>query len=1002
MAYYPLHVITGYTFLNSALKISPYVNKGKELGFFKLGICDFNPYSFPHLYKEVASKGIKPIFGMSITFLYEDKYRTICLYIENEKGYKNLCSICSKIKDDVYEGDFSSTDGLIAIVPLLSSSFFNINEPLENSLDMLLKLKKKFTHFYLGSECYKKEQVEFLNNFYEFANENNFLTIAFPKTLCLKKEDGLTLEIIRAIKEDKKLNTYEEITTPYYLLSENEAREIYRKEDFLFFEENKFTDFNFLKKRGELLSFPLSSNKKEYIYNKSVEFLKRKNLFDEKHLSRLNYELDVIEKMGYLDYFLIVSDYVKYAKSQNILVGPGRGSACGSLISYTLEITCLDPLKYDLLFERFLNPHRVSMPDIDIDFLDYRRDEIIKYISDKYGKDKVRNIITFQTIRPKQAIRDIGRVFSFNPSDINLLCNSIKDYQDFKEVYNNSIEFKNLLKDEHFKKIASLAKKIEGLPRQKGLHAAGIIINNTPLKDNLPIMGDDEYPVPFEAPYLESLGFLKMDLLGLRNLSIIELALKKWHKENLDYDDIPLDDKETLDLLKNGYTKGIFQLESEGFRKSVMEVGVDSFNDIIALNALYRPGPMKFITNYAKRKKGLEPITYVDDRLKPILKDTYGIIVYQEQVMNIAQVIASFSLAKADILRRAISKKDNKVLLNLEKEFISGAINNGLKKEDAQKIYDYIFSFGDYGFNKSHSASYSLISYMMAYLKAHASKEFFASLLDMQKSSPSYSLYSSELHHFKIDLLPPDINKSEDSFSCEKDGIRLPLSAIHNFPPMSEKEIIEERKKGKFTSLSDFFLRMSYKHITEQTYLLLINSGAFDSFSLNRATLRKALNIYMLYASNMKGIEDLSEEERKFMEPKIIPLKEDLKLKGQLEFASLGILLSCSLFEPYQNYFQNIKVQRIKDIKDDNSYITFPCFISNVRIIETKNKEEMEIISCYDESDKIKIVVFPRLYKTLPFLQEGDALLVTGRLNKDTKGTSFIAHEIIKMEVKDE
>ena len=533
------------------------------------------------------------------------------------------------------------------------------------------------------------------------------------------------------------------------------------------------------------------------------------------------------------------------------------------------------------------------------------------------------------------------------------------------------------------------------------MHAAGILINNDPLNEVLPMMGDEQAPAPFEAIYLENLGFLKMDILGLRNLTIIENILKKWQKSDMDLTKIPLNDEETLHILSSGYTKGIFQLESAGITDSLKLVCVDSFEDIVAVNALYRPGPMKNIPLYAKRKKGQEKTIYMDPRLEPILKETYGVIVYQEQVMLVTRIIASFSLGKADILRRAISKKDSEKLASLKKDFIKGAMENGLSEKDSENIYQYILEFANYGFNKSHSVCYSCISYQMAYLKAKAPKEFFAALFDSQKSATMYGYYANELKHFSIKLLLPDINKSEDNFHVEEEGIRMPFNAIHSFPSTFESAILKEREKGPFTSITDFFLRMQGKNINEQGIVSLINAGAFDSFKYNRETLRKAISTFLLFAMNMQGIYELTEEERKIMEPKITIYKENISLKNQLEFEALGILLSGSLFDNYSSYFQNKTVDNIeKAYERQKRFTTFPALIAATRIIETKKNEEMELITCYDEQYQLKIIVFPSLFKTLPFLQKGDAILVTGNFSKDKRGISFIAKEIIKMEEK--
>ena len=585
------------------------------------------------------------------------------------------------------------------------------------------------------------------------------------------------------------------------------------------------------------------------------------------------------------------------------------------------------------------------------------------------------------------------------------MCKAINNNPSFKDAYKNSNEFRKIIENDHYKKIASIAKKIEGFPRQKGLHAAGIIINDESLNLVLPIIGDENSPAPFEASFLEELNFLKMDILGLRNLSIIEdILLSIKEKENIDIDilNIPLDDQKTFDVLNKGFTKGIFQLKDEGITKALKEINIDSFSDIIALNALYRPGPMDSIPLYAKRKKGLEKIDYLDDRLIPILKETFGIIVYQEQIMKIAQDIAGLSLGKADLLRRAISKKDENKLKILEKEFIDGAISNGLGISKAKTIYNYIYKFADYGFNKSHSVSYSYISYQLAYLKANYPKHFYSVMFEYQANSTSkYSSFFNELDYFSINILKPDLNKSQIGFLIDEKGIRLPLSSIISFSSNIEKEIINERNKnGVFLDYKNTISRLHNLGVDIKTINLLINSGALDYTNLTRETMRNNIEKYIQYSISISENTDLSEEQLSFLEP-IIDLYEGTKSEDyKLELSANGILLSGSLFETFNSYFENKKISNISyALKNSNKKVTLPLFINLVKVFETKANKEMAILECYDDKNTIKVVVFPTIYEKMPLLIKGDAILVEGIYKIDEKGSSFIAESIIKMEV---
>lgn len=1006
MAYIPLNVKSEYSFLTSAIKIKKYVETAKLHGFNMLGISDMECcYGFPSFVKECNKNSITPVLGVELNIEYKNNTRTINLFIKNETGYQNLCKLLIKYNDKNYHELFENTDGLILIIPSLSGNWFNFPLDFQEQRNFLYEIQKHFDSFYIGTECYSQNDATFLNEIYDFADDSNFKTVAFPKTIALNKNDGLILEILNAIKNNETIDNQDEINTPYFLLNEKVARKIYRKEDFVFFEEEKI-DFSFFQKRGKILSKNGIDNKKQDLYNLCIFGLNQKQIdITNEVKNRLNYELDVIENMNYLDYFYIVKEYVNFAKNNNISVGPGRGSAAGSLVSYALNITDVNPFDYNLLFERFLNPERVSMPDIDVDFSDKKREEIIKHISDTYGKDRVKNIITFQTIGAKQAIRDIGRVFNLNNFDINNLSKSVKNNLTFKDAYNKSEEFKKLIENEHYKNIASLAKKIEGFPRQKGLHAAGIIINDDSLNLNLPIIGDENSPVPFEAPFLEELNFLKMDILGLRNLSIIEdiiNSIEKTENKKIDINNIPLNDKKTFEILNKGFTKGIFQLEGEGITKSLMEINIDSFDDIVALNALYRPGPMDNIPLYAKRKKGLEKITYLDDKLIPILKETFGIIVYQEQIMKIAQDIAGLSLGKADILRRAISKKDENKLKTLEKEFIDGAINNGLSIDKATTIYNYIYKFADYGFNKSHSVSYSYISYQLAYLKANYPLQFYSIMFEYQANSTSkYNAFFNELDYFNITILKPDLNKSKKSYSVENNSIRLPLSSILSFSGNIENDILNERNKnGEFKDYKDIISRLYNLNIDSKNIISLINSGALDFTSLTRETMRKNIDKFIQYAISISKSTNLSEEQLMFLEP-ILDIFEGTKSEDyKLELNSIGVLLSGSLFETYSNNFINKDIKNISyALTNINEFILLPLFISSIKVIETKSKKEMAILECYDDKNTLKVIVFPTIYENMPLLIKGDAILVEGSIKVDNIGTSFIANNITKMEV---
>lgn len=1006
MNYVPLHIYSGYTFLSSCLRVEDIISICKKNSFSRIGICDINNiHVFPSLFDGCKKNNITPLFGTSLNIKskYGDLY--VCLFIRNEKGYRNLCKLMS-LKEEINTENISIySEGLILVLPCISNQiirdyFIFDNPKLEK---IIFSIQKDFDDFYLGIELYSNEDKIIMNKVRDFALSHTYKKICFPKHLYETKNDALTLEILNAIKTDTKLSSQEEKYGPYYFLKENAVNKLYTPDEIenthLIFNN---VDFDFKIIRGSLLEYPeaKNSNKREYVFNKCQDRLKRLNLNNDKYLTRLNLELDIIEKMGYLDYFLIVNDYVNYAKNNNIPVGPGRGSAAGALVAYALGIIEVDPLEYDLLFERFLNPGRTSMPDIDIDIADYLRKDVIDYIGHKYGKDKMANIIAFQTIGAKQSLRDIGRVFSINSMDISSMTNHIRDPKaTLDSTRMNNPEFNKICQDSYFGKIYRLAKKIEGLPRQKGLHAAGIILNNEPLENCMPvILGDDGNLIcQYEKDYLEDQGFLKMDILGLRNLTIIDNISKRIKIKNplFDISKIPLNDKRTFACLNAGFTKGIFQLESEGMTNALKEVQIHSFDDIVAVLALYRPGPMEFIKDYANIKNNNLPIKYIHPCLEEILKPTYGVIVYQEQIMQIVRKVASFSLAEADLFRRAISKKDESKLSKLKDDFILGATKNNFTKTDAENIFELIYKFANYGFNKSHSVAYSIISYQMAYLKTHYAGEFFASILDYQTLGDNK--YSNELRLFKYKLALPSINNSSNYYINNGKTLIIPLNAIKGLPSNIANSIIFEREQdGKFEDFIDFISRMKDYKLTLAHIITLINSGAFDEFNETRNTLRKAAPIVLQYVEETSSqFSLLSKEEEKLLYPVISRYEEDTKIKLEKEIETLGVLISGSFLDKYRNNLNNFEIKTIQELPNTNYQVNIGVIMDNIKIIQTKKKETMAIITCFDDTGEIKAVLFKDTYdKEKLKLIKGLGAIFTGYYREDNVGVSFITNSI--------
>ena len=690
--------------------------------------------------------------------------------------------------------------------------------------------------------------------------------------------------------------------------------------------------------------------------------------------------------MGFDDYFLIVFDYVRYAKVNKILVGPGRGSAAGSLVAYVLGITNVDPLKYDLLFERFLNEERISLPDIDIDFQDDRRDEIVEYVTNKYGQEHVAQIVTFSTYGPKVAIKDLGKVLGVPLPKLELLAKNIptsyKNRKSAKEVFETSYNFQSMVnKDPALRKIMPAVFMVEKLPRNISTHAAGVVLSSEPLDQIVPLVrGPNEGIITqYSKDYIEEVGLLKMDFLGLKNLTIIDYIIKDIEKNyqiKININEIDLHNKKTYQMISRGDTFGIFQLESPGMKNLLIKMQCDCLDDVIAAIALFRPGAMANIPSYIARKKGQEAITYPLECLKPILESTYGIIIYQEQVMQVARKVAGFSLAKADILRKAMSKKTASLMASMKTDFTNGGIANGFSEEETVKIFNLIEKFANYGFNKSHSVAYGYVAYWLAYLKANYPLEFFSALLSNEQGSDSSKINCiQEGKKYGVKLLPPSINYSIDRFKVEDGNIRFSLLAIKNVGYAGYKAIIEERKKGLFKDIFDFISRMETSKLNSKMIDSLIMAGAFDEFKLNRSTIKENLHKIIEYAKlkNSIGIE----------EPPILTIVKDNRIKVlEEEKLVLGVYLSMHPIALIKRNFD----QRITNISELQNYINRPVQVimalSRVKVIVDKKGEEMCFIEGYDETGNVDGVVFASSFQVLKrILIRGEIYLIEGKVN---------------------
>ena len=950
----PLNIKTNNYLLHSMIKIKELVKKAKENNITALTITDNNMYGSIEFYKECIKNNIKPIIGLEVEIPEK-----IILYAQNYNGYKNLIKITTQKSETQLTVKILSeyNEDIICIVPFESKNKYN----------ELKKIYKYIFASYKNNE--QKEKIKINNKLY------------MNEILCIEKEEEKYLKYLEAIKEGKN---YLEINKDY----SNSSLLPIKKEDTSIIEE--LCDIK-IKMHLDLLPIYKTNDSYELLKKECINGMKR--IFGakapKKYAERLKKELSVIKNLGFCDYFLIVADYIKYAKENNILVGPGRGSAAGSLVAYCLNITTIDPLKYDLLFERFLNKDRVTMPDIDVDFEDTKRETVMKYCIEKYGAKKVALIITFGTLAPKQAIRDVSKVLDISESKIDILSKMINPKKTLRENYTKEVEnFLNI--NPELKKVYKIALKFEGLKRHTSIHAAGIVMSKYNLDESIPLDKNNNFYVSqYDKDYLEEIGLLKMDFLGLKNLTLIGNILSEIN--DLTFDEIKEDDKKAIEIFNKVNTVGIFQFESPGMKNFLRKLKPDSFQDLVAALGLFRPGPMKNIDSYIRRKRGIEKIDYFDESLKEILKPTYGIIVYQEQIMQIASIMAGYTFAEADILRRAMSKKKEEILVKEKEKFIKGAIKNGYEKLLATKVYDLIFKFADYGFNKSHSVAYAMISYKMAYLKAHYPKIFMKNLLTQAINSEEKTKeYIYECAKYNIKIKSPDINLSDENYIIVNEEIIYPLTNIKNIGINAAKSIIEERKKGKFKDIFDFVKRCYKESVTKKTLESLILSGAFDQFKISKKTLIENLEVITNYAEIGEYIDDDTfkpelEDQGEYSKQQL--MNNELKL--------FGFYLTNN---PITEYKRNNNHINLKDI--DNYFdktIETIVLIDKKREIETKNKEKMMFITGSDELANIDIVVFPKTYKKAPIINVGDIIKIKGKVEKRYDQYQIITNNIIKL-----
>ena len=958
MNYIPLHVKTSYSLLTSLNDIKKMILFCKENNIDKIAITDTNMYGVMEFYKECINNGIKPIIGLEVKI----DENIILLYAKNYSGYQNLTRLIYIMQNNQITLDIlkSHSENLICVS---NKEIFN-------------DLKNIYADIYLGYKNALEKDTTLTDK-----------TVYINEILCMKKEEIPYLKYLYLIKENKKI-----------------------KDEFKYgIDDNCYFDFNEIDYKNALeitekcnVEFHQNKslmpkydvdNSKEYLFELCKKGLYKRldGKVTKTYYDRLLYELDVINEMGFNDYFLVVWDYVKYSKKNNILVGPGRGSAAGSLVSYTLGITDVDPIKYDLLFERFLNKERITMPDIDIDFESNHRGDVVNYVINKYGKKRVVPIITFTTLSGKQVLRDIGRIYDIDTTLLDKLTKFIDINMTLTEALDNTDLRRYLEEVKELDNIYKISLKLEGLKRQISVHAAGIIISACNLDSYIPLQKyEDYYLSGYSMEHLEGLGLIKMDFLGLKNLTMIDNILKRI---NMNFKDIPIDDKDALKLFYNATTCGIFQFESSGMKNFLKKLKPTTIDDIIAAIALFRPGPSDNIDSYIRRKNGLERINYIDDSLSKVLSKTYGIIIYQEQIIMIANIMAGYGYAEADVLRRAMSKKKKEVMLKEREKFVKRSIERGYKESVAEKTYDFILKFANYGFNKAHSVAYSIIALKMAYLKVKYSKEFLSSLLtNVIGSDTKTKEYIDECKKMDVNILKPSINYSEYNYISEADGIRFSLATIRNVGSITCKEIVNERKNGLFVDFCDFVKRTYGKSVNKKTIESLIDADAFSEFGYNHKTLYNNMDAVINYASLANDLDE------SLIEKPVIEVFDEYTPDEltEKELNVFNLYLSNHPVTKYKKNYDNIvDASNIKDYFDKK--INLVVLIDRIKVINTKNGKKMAFITVSDEYDTIDVIVFPNEINLINDLKNNDIVLLRGKVEKRMSKYQVLLENITKL-----
>ena len=1055
-----LHVHSHYSLLDGLAKIEDLVTRVKELEMDAIALTDHgNIYGAIEFYQKAKKAGIKPILGVEAYIAPKSrfdrgngngqKYYHLTLLAKNNAGWKNILKLVTfaNLEGFYYKPRIDKEllekyhEGLIVLSGCLSGEIPRLlkENKIEEAREVTRFYKKLFGEdFYM--EIWDQKQIPEMQTLrplvIQLAREEQIPLVATQDMHYLRKDDALYHDILLAVQTGNKLSDDDRLTLragDFSMRSPQEMAQLFS--DIPEAIENTSIIANKCNIEIELgktflPKFNVPDGKTPTVYMRELieqRIHEKYPVITDEIKDRLKYELDVIANMGFEDYFLIVQDFVNWAKDRKIVVGPGRGSAAGSIVSYILRITDVDPIKYDLLFERFLNPERIQMPDIDIDFTDVRRDEVMGYLEEKYGKHNVAHIITFGTMASRAAVRDVGRALGFSYGFCDQIAKLIpftteqtrrpileltEDTPDLKQLYNTNPDAKKLI---------DAASRLEGVARHASVHACGTVISEKPLTEYIALQyapqDDNTIITQFEGHTIEALGLLKMDLLGLKNLTIIEDTLrliKTIHNVDIDISKIPLDDAKTFKLLQAGDTTGVFQLESSGMRRYLKELKPTELEDIIAMVALYRPGPMELIPQYIARKHGKEEVTYLHPKLEPILKTTHGIGIYQEQMMRIARDLAGFSLAQADTLRKAIGKKIKSLLDKQEELLINGMITNGIDKRTARKIWDLFPPFARYGFNRSHAACYAFIAYRTAWLKTHYPIELITALFNSDRGDiDRISFLITEAKKANVKILPPDINQSYALFMPEENAIRFGLTAIKNVGQAIVEEITQERQRGgPFNNFEEVLSRVMHKDLNKKSLESMIKAGVFDSLGTERQNLLHNLDAILQFAQEARK-HNASMQHSLFgssSTPAGIRIQlvasEPATLNDTLfwEKELLGFYLSDHPMRSYEKILKDKKVTPIKTafanavITKNGNPVRIAGVITTVKKIVTKNGKSIAFITLEDTTDSTEVIVFAETLARHPEIwQEKNIVIVQGKISDRNNEYKMVCDQVIKL-----